>query len=848
MSASRRIVLRCLTRTAILGATLMLGTASPANAAVDAASADDLCAPDEDPCVVNQIVNVTGDLDFGLRRFILTGGGRLRGDTVRLVAGSILIDVGPNTSSPAVEAPRGISLGSRGRCADLPAIACGNAGPCGGACDVESATVVVDGRFTSRGGDVSIGGAGDVTVNGRINVSGLGIAESGGSVYVESENGDVLLGARVNASSSDLDSYDFGAGGGGTIEVVAEGNVTVTGVVDFTGISEGGESTFYAGQNVTLQNDIDGRGGSYSFATGGRLSVKAAGNLSMNRPEQVARELVVDLTGGGVFYGSGYGYGYWYSGYGGEVELYAEGQIEIGRGMALRSDSGPGYGAGGYINVYALDDINVGGRVLSRGTGAPDGGLGGDITLDSSNGDISIEATGIMDVSANEGRGEILLASSSNLTIDGRIDMEGIAGFFDNGVGAGGSGALQILDGPDLDVSGDIIGGGTGYGIDSYWETCRTRLRDGALVDLRRGPANSAATRLTIGARESLVIEDGARILTDATYGVTALNYRSGKPPSIEGIIDPAPVLSASPGSNCAVCGNNEVDFAESCDDGNTVGGDGCSATCQDESCLAATIGGDDAPLCNDADACTAETCAGDGTGCRYKSACADEIACTVDNCTLEGECSNTPDDGRCDDANDCTDDLCAAAGCVHADLNDLSCDDRDPCSETEFCAVGECVARSLRRSDEMSIRIGHRGPDRDKVVVKGSIPVVQFTGAPDEHGLNLSLLNSRGDLLWSFQLAAATIRDVQGDGTRYRQHRPRDGGVEGVRLRIERRNDSDFARVDLRIKATNAAELGEVGEASAIWQIGDQAPWLEGCSSAWRLPCRQKGRRTTCR
>src|SRR5207237_8379569 len=78
------------------------------------------------------------------------------------------------------------------------------------------------------------------------------------------------------------------------------------------------------------------------------------------------------------------------------------------------------------------------------------------------------------------------------------------------------------------------------------------------------------------------------------------------------------------------VCGNGIVDLGEQCDDGNLVGGDCCSPTCQFEPagqacannpCIsgstcdgaAACVGGTPNTLpCNDGHACTtADTCAG---------------------------------------------------------------------------------------------------------------------------------------------------------------------------------------------------------------------------------------------
>ena len=60
----------------------------------------------------------------------------------------------------------------------------------------------------------------------------------------------------------------------------------------------------------------------------------------------------------------------------------------------------------------------------------------------------------------------------------------------------------------------------------------------------------------------------------------------------------------------CPVCANSEVDQDETCDDGNTAAGDGCSDDCQLESCIDQTVGGYPAqPLCNDGDGCTEDTC-----------------------------------------------------------------------------------------------------------------------------------------------------------------------------------------------------------------------------------------------
>jgi cysteine-rich repeat protein len=187
-----------------------------------------------------------------------------------------------------------------------------------------------------------------------------------------------------------------------------------------------------------------------------------------------------------------------------------------------------------------------------------------------------------------------------------------------------------------------------------------------------------------------------------------------------------------------AVCGNGSVEGTEDCDDGGTVGGDCCSATCAFEAF---------GSPCNDGDACTeVDSCDGsglcepgaplacdDGVFCNGEETCDpgsgclagtppvtdDGVGCTVDACDEGADAVlHTPDDSLCDDGLYCngsetcdavadcqpgdpptTDDgvSCTADSCDEANdsivhtPDDLLCDDADVCTVDICDAIADC-------------------------------------------------------------------------------------------------------------------------------------------------------------
>ncbi len=144
-----------------------------------------------------------------------------------------------------------------------------------------------------------------------------------------------------------------------------------------------------------------------------------------------------------------------------------------------------------------------------------------------------------------------------------------------------------------------------------------------------------------------------------------------------------------------SICGNGTVESGEDCDDGNAIGGDCCSATCQYEVAGAS---------CNDdADLCTIDECDGAGS-CVIGLG---NVTCDAPHPVCGGGAFCNSGTGACDplpgvpagtscedDGDLCTIDECDGAGnCVLA--SEVSCQLPDECDGGQSCSpgTGACVA-----------------------------------------------------------------------------------------------------------------------------------------------------------
>ena len=155
-----------------------------------------------------------------------------------------------------------------------------------------------------------------------------------------------------------------------------------------------------------------------------------------------------------------------------------------------------------------------------------------------------------------------------------------------------------------------------------------------------------------------------------------------------------------------AQCGNDIIDSGEECDDGNTLNGDCCDASCNFEYF---------------------------GTPCGNPS----YTECTnPDICTGDGYCSpqHFPGGTPCtDDSNICTDDECSGSGiCFHIN-NTFLCDDGLYCNGTDSCSDGTC---SVHTGDPCAPLFCDEGFDvcESDTMCKGNFDYDQDVDGSDAH------------------------------------------------------------------------------------------------------------------
>ena len=605
------------------------------------------------------------------------------GDSARACASDAACDLG--------------TCGAGNTCANDPDKSCLGDGDCKlGTCSVD---VCSASRATtcSTDADCSFGtcsiGEGTIELLSAIRADGGTGGGIPGTVLLRAAS-DIQVGGEITARSNSVDND------GGVIDIESgQGTVTVDAIVAASGggMATGGEVTLVGGQDVVVNQTVDVNGGDFD---GGYLEIDAPRDVLVNGP------LEASSTNGG--------------GFGGEITVTAGRDVTATAPAAIAVDghysSLDSFGGdGGSIELGATRNLTVNSTVNVSATGAIPDGFGGEILTESGgdtlwagiaaaktsnsaaqgaggnvdmtvNGALAFPVTGLMDVrGAQNGGGAIFITTGGSMTFAGAMD----ARTTNNGRGDG----ISIDVGGDVDMTGAMrVSGQSTSGVNGQidFQFCRLTMKSGSIIE------NAGAYgKNFLRARERVTVQQGATITADAASGVNRLIYRDeAKPPVVNGTISPAaatddidPYLQG-----CPVCGNNELDGGETCEDGNTTNGDGCNAQCQDESCVAQTPNYPSVPVCDDADGCTQDICnSGD---CQHVASCDDGIDCTTDSCSAQtNECMHVVNDAVCEDGNPCTNNICSLGqrGCVSVNNTDL-CDDGLTCTEGDRCTAGVCA------------------------------------------------------------------------------------------------------------------------------------------------------------
>jgi hypothetical protein len=678
-------------------------------AILDVDQADDVCAPDADPCVINQTIYTVPNavLDFGTRELQITSGGLIDADrfNVTVLAGDINVSVSGvgiklrGVANAYAEGGVGRFVARR-RCSGDTTLICRTDTTCAaagaGTCSVGTGNVVIDGRINGTADDpasVTIEAAGDIWVKRVITTN---------ATYLDSDGGDIELDAVGSVTlDAKLQSTAGSDGTGGDICVLAGGDITVNAVIDADGGDfDGGFVELDADGDLVVYQDITANAVS-GEGFGGEIDLSAGNDLKLIGGGSANRQLLSTV---GNQSGEGYG------GDGGPQCLFAGRDVVVGEFVrALLSGAAPdGYGEA--FEVDADRDIDFEADVVSVSQGQF--GAGGDFSLSAGNDAVFGATASVSLVGSQGGAGEADLDAERNLTLDGSIDVTASS--------EGPAGSVYVDVGRTMTMSGSIVADGAASAADISdvdMSACQMTFVSGASVD-----DASPGARITLSIGATLQTDVGSELLATDGGSSTIMLSTSAAMPVLNGVVDPVPAITTNPLVPECHCGNGIVDPQETCDDGNEISGDGCDDNCQDEGCIAQTPSYPDVPLCSDGNPCTDDVCHGttDGTGtCSHTantSPCDDGLYCTaVDTCSL-GACVGVGDPctglpfcaSECDeqsdecaspsgtpctsDGNPCTDNQCDGAGaCVAVPNTDL-CDDGLFCTTTDVCQGGECV------------------------------------------------------------------------------------------------------------------------------------------------------------
>ncbi|RME54689.1 MAG: hypothetical protein D6795_03925 [Deltaproteobacteria bacterium] len=361
--------------------------------ALDACQSDDVCAPDANPCVIDQNYDVAQGctFDFGDRDVVLQANKTL---TITGCASLVSFQAGSLTtqSGSVIHGPAGGSCGAR------IFIAVNRGFTHAGELDVAT---------SGLSGSIVVVAGGSILSTGKWFANGTTADAYGGSISLTA-SGDVSL-----DHSTDIDLHGkFG----GNFHLTASGNVTLNQSIDASGEnSEGGSITIETEGTLTMATtravtlDVSATGN----GNGGRVELLSSGDMAL---ANASFSGTLDLHGGQTSAGNGGDGGYLTIESGGNLVLAAVTKAQGGS----TSDTGGYDGNGGTADISANGDIEI---TADLNLSASDGYAGG-IAILSTGGDIEI--SGIVRAESDIGYSGFTTIEGCNVTVtpNGEIKVD----------------------------------------------------------------------------------------------------------------------------------------------------------------------------------------------------------------------------------------------------------------------------------------------------------------------------------------------------------------------------------------------------------------------------------------
>jgi cysteine-rich repeat protein len=519
-------------------------------------TADDLCAPDADPCIVTARVTITDGsvLAFGVRDFVVAAGGALDvgSGTMTVMAGTIGVGGSVNADGgsggqivlTAVEA-----LWSNGL------ISANGTSPAGigGSVDLLGGVVAIAGEVSARGMGDGLGGCVTVGADGNIDLIGS-LRVTGG------DGGEIVLAAGLVAG-------DLSIGGDAVLNTSGAGaNGGSGGGIDLSARGDG-----IANGHVRIDGNLQARAGSLQGGDGGCITVSAAGDVV---GEGSTAELNVN---------SGTP-----DGFAGEISIVAGGKVEL-RTKLLAQGTGS-EGTGGDVEVRAGTDLVVDEEARISVAGPGDGGS---VELTADQGEVLIRSD-FVDASGTAGGdgGDIRIGAGGT---QGRIVVAGsvLANGSTSGGAPGRGGTIEVSAGNTLILPGSpTVGrgrlqaqGGTGGVI--MMRTLRGSLQlNGAI---------SAGGAITAASGGELAV--GGTLAASDNFRGGRIGLEANGPLTIDGTLDASVLPTAGSGGTIELVGAGPVSVTgrlntDSIGTAGTVGGNvmlrGCDINLAQSSSLSA--------------------------------------------------------------------------------------------------------------------------------------------------------------------------------------------------------------------------------------------------------------------